>query len=376
MASTACVLHGSLNSVGGGERVALALLELLRDMGFDTTLVTTEPTDWDRVSRITGYNVRPDREYPVFPFRVRYFGIYTRMLTGYKLRKLRKRGLCDISVNTHGDIIPEEADITYMHFPTFALLETRYANEKYSKSLFWKLYFKPYAWIQRRMARRFKTRILLTNSEYSRQAIERYLGMSAEIVYPPVDIDEFLAVSDSTAREQRVVSCGRYTPEKRYEDVLRVASTLRGVEFTIMGAVSGKVSKPYIEKLREIKRRKGLDNVELLVDVPRDEQVGIYGRSKVFLHAMRGEHFGIAVVEAMASGLVPVVHMSGGSWNDILDRGRYGFGYTGRDITRAVLDALHLYYDYRRSVVERAKLYSKQVFKARMKSVIEEVSKQ
>jgi alpha-1,2-mannosyltransferase len=46
---------------------------------------------------------------------------------------------------------------------------------------------------------------------------------------------------------------------------------------------------------------------------------------------MIGEHFGISVVEAMVSGLVPVVHSSGGPWLDILEQGKGGFGYNTPD---------------------------------------------
>jgi glycosyltransferase involved in cell wall biosynthesis len=34
--------------------------------------------------------------------------------------------------------------------------------------------------------------------------------------------------------------------------------------------------------------------------------------AKVYLHTMVGEHFGISIVEAMASGCIPISHNSGG----------------------------------------------------------------
>ena len=44
---------------------------------------------------------------------------------------------------------------------------------------------------------------------------------------------------------------------------------------------------------------------------------------------MPQEHFGVAIVEAMASGCVPIVHRSGGPWLDILGekQGEYGYAY-------------------------------------------------
>ena len=364
----ACVVHNTLNSVGGGERVCLAVIEALKSMGSKVTLITTEPTDWGRVVRTTGIDVRPDREVHL-PFRLRYFGIYMRFATAPLLSL--ERGKCDIVVNTHGDLLPITSDIIYMHYPTFALLWEGKANIKYSKSLFWKIYFYPYVWIQRRLANKVRWRVLLTNSEFSREAIRKYIGAEARVLYPPVDVSEFLKVSGSKDREDRVVSCGRYTPEKNYELVLKVAKELPHVEFVIIGAYSGKVSSTYYTKLLKMKERLGLKNVRLLRNVPRDEQLRIYSKSKVFLHAMIGEHFGIAVVEGMAAGLIPVVHKSGGPWYDIVDRGRYGLGYTSiEEAVDAVEKGLRSFYSMTTQTVGRAALFHKDRFTEEFTSIV------
>ena len=207
-----CVVHNTLNSVGGGERVCLTVIEALKELGFHVALITTEPTDWNRVKRMMGDIVEPDEEHYLLPFKVKAFGIYMRLLTFIKL--IRNSGKCKLIINTHGDVLPISSDIIYMHFPTFALLREAPINIKYSKSFFWGFYFKPYEWIQSKLIKRMRWKVLLTNSEYSRRAIEKHIGADAKIIYPPVNIDEFLKVSEITERKSRVVLCGRYTPEK------------------------------------------------------------------------------------------------------------------------------------------------------------------
>jgi glycosyltransferase involved in cell wall biosynthesis len=75
--------------------------------------------------------------------------------------------------------------------------------------------------------------------------------------------------------------------------------------------------------------------VELRLDVPRDELLDLYARASLFWHAAgfgqdadrhpeRLEHFGIATVEAMAHGAVPLVFPEGGSAELVED------GVTGR----------------------------------------------
>jgi alpha-1,2-mannosyltransferase len=42
------------------------------------------------------------------------------------------------------------------------------------------------------------------------------------------------------------------------------------------------------------------------------------GSASIGLNTMKDEHFGIGVVEFMASGLIPLVHQSAGPWLDIV----------------------------------------------------------
>jgi alpha-1,2-mannosyltransferase len=240
--------------------------------------------------------------------------------------------------------------------------------------LFWRLYFAPYETIQGYMAKRMRWRVLLTNSEYSRDVIRRHIGAEAIVVYPPVNIGEFLEAGRTPPeeREDIVVACGRFTPEKRHELVIEVARHLPDVEFHIVGATSGKVSPPYIARLRRLIERYGLRNVRLHVDYPRRDQVRLYSRAKVYIHAMIGEHFGIAVVEAMAAGLVPVVHRSGGPWNDITYQGRYGLGYnTVEEAVEAVEKALKDYPRLSKKAQARAMEFSHERFKERFKHIVE-----
>ena len=368
----ACVVHNTLNSVGGGERVCLAVIEVLKSMGYTVKLITAEPTNWEYVERSVGRVVKPDEEVALLPFRVRAFGIYMRLLTFFKI--VGSRGVCDLVVNTHGDVLPISSDIIYMHFPTFALIKETPVNIKYSKSLFWRLYFLPYEKVQNYFAKRMKWKVLLTNSEFSREAIRKHIGVDAIVLYPPVDIDDFLKVHADKVREDRVVSCGRYTPEKNYEFVLRVAKELPHIEFVIMGAYSGKISSTYYSKLLRIKERLGLKNVRLLRNVPRNEQLEIYSKSKVFLHAMTGEHFGIAVVEGMAAGLVPVVHKSGGPWYDIIDRGKYGLGYLSiEEAIEAIEKALREYSKLKEKAVARSLMFHRDMFNNKFKEVVKEL---
>ncbi len=372
MARRACVVHNSLNSMGGGERVALAVIEALRELGYRVTLVTTEPTDWGRVDRLLGRRApRPDEERAVLPFRLRAFGLYARLLTS--LRILLEGARCGVTVNTHGDLLPVPSDIIYMHFPTFALLRETPDAAKYRRG-FWRLYFKPYELIQGLLARRVRAGVILTNSVFSREAIRRYLGVDARVVYPPVDLGPFLGLP-LDGREPLVAACGRFTPEKRFEDVVEIAARTPELRYAVIGARSGTASGPYIARLKRLIRSLRLSNIELHVDAPRSLQLAIYSRASAFIHAMHGEHFGIAVVEAMAAGLVPVVHRSGGAWRDVTARGRYGLSYeTLEEAVGAVREAVARHAELAPLAREASRRFTWERFKEEFKAIVEEVA--
>ena len=374
----ACVVHNTLNSVGGGERVCLAVIEALKELGYEVTLLTVEPTDWLRVEKMIGAEIlfRPHREETIIPFKVRLFGIYMRLLTFLKLLGNIRKSKWDLVVNTHGDVLPISSDIIYMHYPTFVLLKETPVNLKYASSIFWRLYFTPYEKIQEMLSKRLKCKVLLTNSEYSAEAIKKYIGVEAMILYPPVDIQDFLRVSSMKKdRKDVVVLCGRFSPEKNYEIVLEIARRLPEVEFRIVGASSGRISEAYYNKLKKSINCLRLKNVRLFKNAPKNLQLKLYSEGKVFLHTMIGEHFGISVVEGMAAGLVPVVHKSGGPWNDIVLRGRYGLGYLSiKEAIDVISKAINSYWRLRDVVLERAKAFSKEKFKQEFKEIVRKMN--
>lgn len=321
------IVHHSLNGVGGGERVALHIIKALQEAGHEVELGTVEKTDWGRVLRISGVRLRSiPREFSLFPIKLNAFGIYQRPLSALSL--LFRRGY-DLTINTHGDVMPVPTTITYLHFPVFALLveEPWRFYVKYSRP-FWRLYFEPYRLLQEKLARViFSRTVLLTNSTFSREVIRRCIGRNAVVVYPPVELDDYLSLP-LDRKEDVVISIGRMTPEKNFHLILDVARLLPSVRFYIVGAVHGATSVQYYKRLLRLKERRGVRNVEIIPNAPHSLKLELLMQAKVYLHTMIAEHFGIAVAEGMASGCIPVVHESGGQWEDIVERGRYGFGFS------------------------------------------------
>jgi len=134
---------------------------------------------------------------------------------------------------------------------------------------------------------------------------EAYHSPDSEVLYPPA----LESVCFSGFTGEGVVSVGSFHPNKRQLLQLRIANRFPDTEFRIIGSMA---SEPYYETCQEYVADNELDNVTLLTDVSDQRLRNELQRSRVFLHTMENERFGIAPVEGINRGCVPVVHNSGG----------------------------------------------------------------
>jgi len=319
------VLHDSLNFGGGAERVCLKTIEALKEEGDEVILGTIEPTDWDELRDKMGWKSKPDKEISLLRFHSKKFRVYMSTLAPIVQERLKKE--CDLCVGTNGDLMPLDTDVTYMHYLPTSLSSRSRAEQEFSEVL--AIYMIPFRAMQGRTLRKLRRHGLVANSMFTSDAIRARLGCESRILYPPVELETFSSVRGSGSRDNTVVACGRFSPEKNFGFVLEVAGLLPQIHFVILGTSSGALSRSYYEKLQRVKESSKLSNVDI-VKSTFATMLSVYSSSKVFLSAMVEESFGLSVAESMASGLVPVVHRSGGPWEDILARqeGRYGFSFT------------------------------------------------
>ncbi len=179
----------------------------------------------------------------------------------------------------------------------------------------------------------------LCNSEFTREHIRRRLGVVATIVAPPVDPP----LSTGLQKQRRILAVGRFyrgEHHKHQEVLIRAFAELQGPfahgagwELHLLGGADDSAStRRWLEELRSLAR--GLP-VHFHINAGRDALAELYATSSLFWHAAgygedaqrhpeRLEHFGIATVEAMLCGAVPLVVPLGGQAQLVTD------GVTGR----------------------------------------------
>lgn len=228
---------------------------------------------------------------------------------------------------------------------------------------------------------------VVSNSEFTRRWVQRYWGADSVVVYPPVTMQ---ARGD---KERIILAVGRFFAaeaghsKKQLEMVEAfrrlVEGGLEGWTLHLVGGCSA-ADRRYLDEVRAA--AEGLP-IELHVDAPGDELRDLYARASIYWQATglgedperdpdRLEHFGIATVEAMSAGAVPVVIGLAGQLEIVRD-GETGYHFATLDelVARTAEVAGD---DERRALLseaaeERARDFSVEAFAERFGAVVQGV---
>lgn len=205
----------------------------------------------------------------------------------------------------------------------------------------------------------------------------KYLDVVPIVVYPPVDVEKYLPLSESKERKNIILTISRIEEGKGLDIIPQLAVRVSNAEFVIIGTLS---SGRYLRYLYRMAKSLGVgDRVKIIPNASENVKKAFLSESKIFFHPMKYEHFGIAIVEAMAAGLVPLVSKTGGPWIDILDRKQGLYGYAYEDIDSCLSHVDRLIHDDKirmnivNHAVERSKIFSSRVYGERMKAIVAQI---
>lgn len=172
------------------------------------------------------------------------------------------------------------------------------------------------------------------NSRFTKEHVDPSLhSLAGHIIYPPV---KAIPVSEASKTKQ-ILSVGRFGGlynAKKF-DVIVDAFELLLKNKAAKGyslALAGGVLPSDTQSFEELKKRVAKLQVTLYPDCPYKTLISLYEQSLIYWHAAgygetnpeKMEHFGIAPVEAMSAGTVPVV-FNGGGLPEIVTDGTDGF---------------------------------------------------
>ena len=323
--------------MGGAEKVCLGVIKALHKDGYKITLATIERTDWYSLEERFGPQVKPYKEkYLVgrMPIGKLAQVLLTPLFFIPMLLFLRMQVKKHPIVNTYGDLSESIADISYVNAIPVRIAH-RVNQSGLPDSFVWRLAGQIYDFALKPLNRFFAGSDVLTNSTFMQTILKEFLGQDSTVVYPPVDLDRFARSPANSGRKDLVVTVSRIKPGKNLTLIPRIAKLVDRGDFVVVGAAD-EASKHTISRLVELTRALRVDDrVTFIINQPAWKLDAILKSAKVFLHSQTMEGFGMAIVEAMGSGCVPVVPRTGGPWSDILDQSQGKYGYSYQTITEA-----------------------------------------
>jgi glycosyltransferase involved in cell wall biosynthesis len=312
------VLHNTLDGRGGADAVCLHVCEALQSR-HDVTLVTLSRSSladlnalFDtaadvRVHRPTGtrlvcraFDALPDRFGPQLTAR------------SVLLRRLfaPRAAAFDAAVSTANEFALPLPSLQYVHFPQFNRRHAAAGADARLDSLWSRLG----GVADRTLPDDAR---LLANSAWTADVVESIYGRRPTVLFPPVD-----PVPNPRPWAERaagVVVLGRLAPDKRPLRAIDIVDGVRARGHDLHLHLVGSSSSIYADYARRVAAAAAdRPYVHLDRDAPRERVEELLATHRYGLNCKPDEHFGMAVAEYVAAGMVAFAP-DGGGQREVLD---------------------------------------------------------
>ncbi|MFB6298412.1 MAG: glycosyltransferase family 4 protein [Salinirussus sp.] len=363
------VVHNTLDLRGGADAVCMHVCEALA-ADHDVTLFTLSRSPLAALNDYFGTDAEAAVARPPIAPAVSGLldGLPARLGPQLALRSVllsryvgRHADRFDAAVSTANEFPLPVPSVQYVHFPQFNLSHTDAGEAGRLNGLWSRL-----AGLGDRSLPADAT--LLANSGWTADVVAGIYGRRPAVCFPPVDpVPDPLPWGE---RESGVVVLGRLAPDKRPHRAVDVVDDLRQRGYDLHLHLVGSAPPAYRSYVRRIERLAAdRSHVHLDCDASRDRVEELLRRHRYGLNTKPREHFGMAVAEYVAAGMVAFAPDSGGQrevlgcradrlFDDADDavatiaaavddgaypeqpRDRFGSGRFGREVRATVADRL------------------------------------
>lgn len=309
--SRIAIFHNSLDNIGGAEIVNLILARELKADIYTTNINQNKITK-------SGFNTNN-----IFSIgRVPINGPWKQEMTQRRFRRLNLKNHYDLYLIA-GDWTLSAAknnkpNLWYAYSPAREIWDLADYTKNNLNGIGQKLIFDYWINLRRRSNRQDIRHIdkIISVSNNVRQRIETYFRRDCQVINPPVETKKFYYRKNGSFW----LSVNRLVAHKRIEIQLNAFSLMPQSKLIIVGnQENSRLFKKNFQRLKEIKP----NNVQILNWVSNKDLVELYANCQGFITTSKNEDFGLAAVEAMASGK-PVIAPNEGGFTETVINGQTG----------------------------------------------------
>jgi len=353
-----------LTTIGGAEKVVLALHNLYPEAPIYTSQYDSSKIDWfkDADVRTTWLQKLPkNATFRKFLPLLRRFAFESLDLTQY-----------DIVISSSGaeaksvkKLKKGAVHINYCHSPTHYYWQ-RY--DEYIKNpgfgllnplarLGLRILVKPMRKWDFRVAQRPTS--MIANSSHIQKKIKEYYHRDSVVIYPPVDVEQFQKNAKNKKRDGLII-VGRQVPYKRFDLAISAAIKINK-KLTVIG--DGPLHKNLM------RQAEGHKNITFKTGLGAEQIAKLLSESELFLFPGI-EDFGIAPVEALASGTPVVAYNQGGALDYVnKDTGLFFENQTPESLGQALERGLKINWNHKK-IKNFSANFSNDVFAESIQSII------
>jgi glycosyltransferase involved in cell wall biosynthesis len=370
-----------LMSKGGGEAVAMNVLEALQPDHDVTVLTLTDPdlaelNDYFDTS-VDAQALTVEQAGYLAPwmhdrFGLKYYVLQNALLGRYARRRSDE---FDLLVSTINELGLGSDSIQYVHFPFDWTVSLDNREHIFHPTVEEDCLYERFAtWVAGVEREDVQQNTLLANSGWTADVVEDAYGTRPRVVHPPIQTQEF-EDRPWNQRESGIVTVGRIERSKRIKELIRITEGVRerghDAHLHVVGPTVDEEYRREVEAVAE-----GREYVFLEGELPREELVERICNHWYGIHGKEYEHFGMAVAELAAGGAIPFVPDHGGQHAIVNDREELLYESVPDAVEKiaAVMDDASLQRDLRRPMGPEAirRRFGRERFQRQIRRIVAE----
>ena len=382
----------NMNTGGGAPRVTIDLINSLNELGKKVFLLTPFELDYKIIGEFYG-KFKIEKIYCLEKIK-------SLMARGRALpRKLMKNEflemcydvelIIDIDGGIFEDYLPENFKSRYIIWRISAI---KPESEK--------------PWIKRSFKRNVKEAIqnflgdreCIPSNKYKIYAVDKWtanelkeyknLDCDKVYLYPQINTNKLILKikkgKKNNQKKNQIVIFGRIAPNKSVDDSIKIfaygTKNFPNYKLVIMGGSTADTEE-YLERLKNLINELNIsDRVEIIENPSFERLKKILQESKVIIDSQKEINLTMTSIEAMAAGNIVLGYKNSGGYLDILENGKYGFGFLtveeGAIELENILKKLEKDKININKSIKRSKDFSKEKFKERLKIILKATEKE